>query len=368
MIGSTTHLIRRTKPSRLERKLGRDHARGRDDGPVVTTIAFDEEVKMKRFAPMCLLAALAVLAAACSSEPVKKATKEKLTVMVISNTASDYWKLVKKGCEKADAELADVEVNFQMTYGGTLKEQERFINEALQKGWDAIAISPVDPAGAVKTINQAAKRIPVITQDSDAPDSERMVYLGADNKAAGRQAGELMKKALPQGGSIMAFVGKKDQQNSKERYEGLKEALQGSKVEVLDLIEDKNDHVLARDNATETMKKHPDIAGMVGLWSYNGPAILDAVRNAGKIGKVKIVAFDEETPTLDGIKDGSIFGSVAQQPFEYGYQSVLVMAKLARDDRSVIPPNKMIVIPPVVVQRGNVDSFRNNLNQMLGSK
>ena len=323
---------------------------------------------MKRSVLLSFLALVVALSFGCSSEPATKPPKEKLKVTVITNTASDYWKLVQKGCEKADAELANVDVNFQITFGGTLIEQERYVNDALQRGIDAIAISPVDPAGAQKVINKAAKRIPVITQDSDSPDSNRLLYLGADNKAAGRQAGELMKQALPQGGKIMAFVGKKDVQNAKERYEGLKEALQGSKVEVLDLMADNNDHVLAKDNATETMKTHPDIAGMVGLWSYNGPAILEAVRNANKTGKIKIVAFDEEKTTLDGIKDGSIFASVAQQPFEYGYQMVQVMAKLGKGDNSVIPANKMMFIPPVVVQRANVDDFRNKLNQMLAGK
>jgi ribose transport system substrate-binding protein len=302
----------------------------------------------------------------CSSAPETKAPKEKLKVTFITNAASDYWKAAQKGCEKADAELADVEVNFQMAYGGTPTEQDRYINEALMKGTDAIAISPVDPVGAKKSINNASKRIPVITQDSDSPGSNRLLYLGADNRAAGREAGEQIKKALPQGGKIMVFVGKKEVLNAQERFEGLKSALEGSKVEVLDLMADGNDVVQAKDNATDAMEKHPDLAGMVGLWSYNGPAILEAVKNAKKIGKIKIVCFDEEKPTLDGIKDGSIYASIAQQPFEYGYQAVKVMAKLARGDNSVIPESKNIFIDPLVVQRNNVDEVRGKLNELLG--
>jgi ribose transport system substrate-binding protein len=317
---------------------------------------------------VCLLSLAVAQSLSCSSAPETKAPKENVKVAFITNVASDFWKVAEKGCQKADAEMANVEVHFQMAFGGTAVEQERYINEALMKGFDAIAISPVDPVGAKKAINKAAKSVPVITQDSDAPDSDRLLYLGADNVAAGRQAGELIKQALPQGGKIMAFVGKKEMQNAKERYDGLKEALQGSKVEVLDLIADNNDRVQAKDNAAETMKAHPDIAGMVGLWSYNGPAILEAIKNAGKVGKIKIVCFDEATPTLDGIKDGSIFATVAQQPFEYGYQAVQVMAKLARGDKSVIPENKKIVIAPVVVQRGNIDDFRTKLNQLLEAK
>src|SRR5262249_22594406 len=261
---------------------------------------------MKRsvqYAFASLFGIVLALSPGCSSSPETRPHKEKLKVAFITNTASDFWKVAQKGCEKADAELADVDVNFQMAYGGTAIEQDRYINEALQRGTDAIAISPVDPVAAKKAINNAAKRVPVITQDSDSPESDRVLYLGADNRAAGREAGELMKQALPQGGQIMVFVGKREVLNAKERFEGLKDALQGSKVEVIDLMVDNNDRVRARENAVETMEKHPDVAGMVGLWSYNGPAILQAVKNAKKVGKIKIVCFDEEAPTLDGIKE-----------------------------------------------------------------
>ena len=69
-----------------------------------------------------------------------------------------------------------------------------------------------------------------VTQDSDAPDGNRSCYIGTDNVAAGRQAGELLKEALPQGGKIMVFVGVLDAANAQQRYQGLKEALAGSNV------------------------------------------------------------------------------------------------------------------------------------------
>jgi ribose transport system substrate-binding protein len=291
------------------------------------------------------------------------------TVAFISNTSSDFWKVVRKGTEKADTELPDVAVTFKMPFGGTAVEQDRIVNEVLtREDADAIAISVINPAEQKNTINKAAKRAVVITQDSDAPDSDRLLYIGADNIAAGRQAGELMKKALPQGGKIMVFVGKREVQNAQERFQGLKEALADSKVEVIDLMTDNNDKVIAKDNVATTMEKHPDVAGLVGLWSYNGPAILQAVKNAEKVGKVKIVCFDDEKDTLEGIKAGAIFGTVAQQPFEYGYQGVQLLAKILKGDRSVIPESKKIYIAPVVVQRSNVDSYRTKLSELIASK
>ena len=238
---------------------------------------------------ICLLAVIFAMSAGCGS-PAPRAPKAVKTVAFITNASTDFWKIARKGCEKADTELADVTVAFKTTNTGATEEQNGLIRDALDMdGADAIAISVIDPAGQKKVINDAAKRALVITQDSDAPDSNRSLYLGADNRAAGRQAGELVKKALPQGGKIMVFVGKREVQNARERFEGLKESLQGSKVEIIDLLTDDADPGRARENAYQTLKKYPDIAGMVGLWSYNGPAILQALRPEGKVGQIKIV-------------------------------------------------------------------------------
>ena len=316
---------------------------------------------------ICLLAFIFTTSATCSS-PAPRATKAVKTVAFITNTTSDFWKIARKGCEKADTELAAVKVVFKTTNTGSIEEQNGLIRDALDRDEaDAIAISVIDPASQKKVINDAAKRALVITQDSDAPDSDRSLYLGADNRAAGRQAGELVKKALPQGGKIMVFVGKREVQNARERFEGLKESLQGSKVEIIDLLTDDADPGRARENAYQTLKKYPDIAGMVGLWSYNGPSILEALRPEGKAGQIKVVCFDDERATLAAIKDGAIFGTVAQQPYEYGYQAVQIAARILKGDRSAIPENKTILIPTVIIQENNVDEYTKKLNQLLGT-
>jgi ribose transport system substrate-binding protein len=308
-----------------------------------------------------------IFSVSCSSSKVekKKPVKAVKTVAFITNNSSDYWKAVRKGCEKADGELPDVKLNFQYAFGGKTFEQQTMINNMIDiDGADAVAVSPIDSAEEKLTINGAAKRALVITHDSDAPGTDRALYIGADNIVAGRQAGELVKKALPAGGKIMVFVGKRESQNAKDRLQGLKEALEGSKVEVIDLLTDDNDKVQAKDNAAETIKKYPDVAGMVGLWSYNGPAILEAVKSADKVGKIKIVCFDDDKNTLEGIKTGSIFATVAQQPYEYGYQGMKLIASILRGDRSVIPDDKKVIIPSLIIQRENLDEYNSKLQQL----
>jgi ribose transport system substrate-binding protein len=317
---------------------------------------------------ICLAAA--VLLAACAQQTPPGAPQgsgaKRLRLAFVTNNASDYWTIARKGTEKAVQELGNVDLEFRMPGEGSAAEQKRIVDDLLAKGIDGMAISPVDPANQTQMINDAARQILVLTQDSDAPESQRACYIGTNNREAGRQAGELVRQTLPQGGKIMVFVGKADAQNARERFEGLKEALAGSNVEVIDVRTDDADRVRAKSNAADTLVRHPEVAAMVGLWAYNGPAILSALRDAGKIGQVKIIAFDEEDDTLKGIREGAIEGTVVQQPYEFGYQSIKAMSQVIGGDRSVIPASKQVFVPTKVIKRDTVEEFTRQLNQLRG--
>jgi ribose transport system substrate-binding protein len=334
-------------------------------------------ITLPRFC-VALLPALMFVAAGCtqsgssssstSGTPTPSGTDagKPIKLAFVTNNASDFWTIARKGVEKADAELDNVTVEFRIPSDGTAAEQRRLVDDLLTKGVDGIAISPVDPANQTDMLNAAAKQALVVTQDSDAPNSERAAYVGTDNRAAGRQAGEELKKALPNGGKIMVFVGMKDAQNARERFEGIQEAIKGSKIEIVDVRTDNTDRVAAKSNVSDTLVKYPDIAGLVGLWSYNGPAILNAVREANKVGKVKIVCFDEEDETLAGVKDGAIDATIVQQPYEFGYQSVKLMAAVKGGKTDAIPANKLQIVPTLVIDKAAVDAFKTKLDQLRG--
>ena len=309
-----------------------------------------------------LLVLAALLLGACKNTGAGKRRK----LAFVTNNASDFWTIARKGTEKAAGELPNADIEFRINSDNTAAEQQRVVDDLLAKGIDGIAISPVDPVNQLQMLNRAAQQALVITQDSDAPSSNRVCYIGTDNVAAGRQAGGLVKAALPQGGKIMVFVGTLDAANAQQRYQGLKEALQGSNIQILDVRTDGADRVRAKSNAADTLVNQPDIAGMVGLWSYNGPAIVGAIRDAGKTGKVKIVAFDEEDETLNGIKDESIYATVVQQPFEFGYQSMKLIARILDGDRSGIPASKQIFVPTLAIKKADVDEFAKKINQLRG--
>ena len=323
-----------------------------------------------------LWVAASLFSAACTNKSANSAQptagnaatadSKQLKLAFVTNNASDYWTIARKGVEKAGAEMPNVTVEFKLPGEGTAAEQKRIIDDLVSTGVQGIAMSPVDPDNQTQLINDTAKKTLVITQDSDAPNSDRALYIGTDNVAAGRQVGNLIKESLPNGGKIMLFVGKSDARNAAERAQGIKEALQGSNVEILDTRTDDTDRARAKSNAADALVKYPDLAALVGLWSYNGPAILNAVKDANKVGQVKIICFDEEDETLAGVKSGAIYATVVQQPYEFGYQSVKIMAQILGGDKSAIPANKQINVPTLVIKQADVDAFQQKINGLRG--
>src|SRR5260370_32713291 len=194
---------------------------------------------MKTLFRYVLVSACLLLIASCARTGDSTKTSSKtLRLAFVTNTAADFWTIARRGTEKADAELDDLTVEFKIPSDGTAAEQKRIVDDLLAKGVDGIAISPVDPENQTQLINDTAKTALVITQDSDAPKSDRAFYVGTDNVAAGRQAGGLIKEALPQGGKIMIFVGKLDARNAQERYQGIPEAVQASNLETIHVLTD----------------------------------------------------------------------------------------------------------------------------------
>jgi ribose transport system substrate-binding protein len=319
-----------------------------------------------RSAFACACLALIVSCQPASVPSGSDTAPQNLRLAFVTNNTSDFWTIARKGTEKADTELNDVTVEFRIPSEGTAADQKRLLDDLLAKGVEGIAVSPVDPDNQMQTINEIAKRVLLVTQDSDAPKSDRAFYVGTDNVAAGRTAGGLIKEALPQGGKIMVFVGKLDARNAQERLQGIREVLRSTNIQIIDVRTDDTDRVRAKANASDTLVSHSDVAALVGLWSYNGPAILGAVKDANKIGQVKIVAFDEEDETLEGVKQEQIYATVVQQPFEFGYQAIKMMRDYLRGNKSAIPASKQVFIPTIVVKKDNVVDFTQKINQLRG--
>jgi ribose transport system substrate-binding protein len=324
---------------------------------------------MKKIPFLILALCIGAIASGCGKKEAADNSSaapsgKKLKLAFVSNTAANFWSFAHAGCNAAAQELGDVDVDFRVTTTGTSAEQRQTLDDLVAKGVDGVAVSVNDPDNQTDFLNKIAGQTLLVCCDSDAASSQRVAYIGTDNEAAGEQAGGLIKEALPNGGKIMLFVGHSDSQNAQERSGGIKKALEGSNIQIIDIRTDDTDAVRAQKNAEDTLVKYPDIACLVGLWNYNGPAILNAVRAAGKTGAVKIVCFDDEADTLAGIASGDIYGTVVQNPFEFGKQSVTRMEKYLRGDHSQLA-GKMF-IPTRAIKKDNVADYQAEVKKILG--
>jgi ribose transport system substrate-binding protein len=327
---------------------------------------------MKKFHLLFAALGIAAIVSGCSksssgdnssaggSAPAAK----KMKVAFVSNNAANFWSFARAGCEAAAKELGDVDVDFRITQDGSSAAQRQILDDLVAKGTDGIAVSVDDPDNQTEFLNKVAGQTLLICCDSDAAASKRVAYIGTDNEAAGEEAGKMIKECLPNGGKIMLFVGHSDAQNAQERAGGIKKALAGSNIEIIDTRTDDTDAVRAQKNAEDTLVKYPDIACLVGLWNYNGPAILNAVRSAGKTGQVKIVCFDDEADTLAGIAAGDIYGTVVQNPFEFGKLSVTLMDNYLHGDKSKLTGK--IFIPTRDIKKDNVADYQAEVKKILG--
>ena len=145
----------------------------------------------------------------------------------ITNVADPFWSHAEAGCYVAAKEFG-LAVEFQMNSANDIAGQKKIVESILNEGdCKGIAISVLNPDNQTTMINNAAGQMPVITVDTDAPDSKRLFCLGTDNYQAGRELGKLIKKSMPEGGKIMIYVGMIDQLNSIQRRDGLLDELSG---------------------------------------------------------------------------------------------------------------------------------------------
>lgn len=309
--------------------------------------------------------------------------EKKVKIAYITNGVDPFWNIAENGALKAAREF-NVECDVYMPPNASIQEQKQYMETKLITGVDGIALSPIKPEAQNTFLNDIAKKTMLSTHDSDAPDSGRMFFVGMDNYKAGRAAGKLVKEAIPEGGKIMIFVGRMDQLNARQRRQGVidevlglpmqdglnltvspvDEPLSNDKFIFLDTRTDNFNMDRAKANAEDAINAFPDLKCMVGLFAYNIPNCLQAVRQAGMTGKIALVSFDENNMTLEGIKNGEVHGTISQQPFEYGYHSIRILAALKRGDQSAMPENNYLEVPILEIRKDNVVAFAEKVAEL----
>jgi len=197
----------------------------------------------------------------------------------------------------------------------------------IAQGVDGIVFGASDPGAFDRVVRDAMNSgIPVITFDSDAPGSGRLLYIGPDNRYSGTLLGERMVDILDGSGEVAIQVGSLTALNALERIDGFKSAIDGSNIRVVAEDVDGEDAQVANANSEAILSSWPGLDGFYGVYAYNAPAQARAVRAAGKDpGEVKVVGFDALSETIDFMEDGWIDSVVDHRQYNFGYFGVMVL-------------------------------------------
>jgi len=277
-------------------------------------------------------------------EPTTTAKKKRL--IVLTNGNSPFWDACRAGLQDADRELqlaeagltAVMEVN-DGTPQGQLDKLRQFASETDVAGIGVSAIDASNAAIAEELVRFRQKGVHVVTIDSDV-DRERYresryAFIGTDNLVGGRVLGQCARGLRPNGGEYVTFVGRTGAQNAIERINGFAEGA-GDKFLAKDSMADDTDRTRAKDNVRTAIGNHPGLNTLVGIWSYNAPAIVDVVRELKVRDKFTIVVFDAEPLTIQYMQDGDVDALVVQDPYAMGYQGVRMLKALHQQDHATL--------------------------------
>ncbi len=291
--------------------------------------------------------------------------QDKPTLAFVVNIAADFWKAAEAGMKKAQGEIPNYTLELKYPDQSNAATQDALMDNLVTAGVKGIMVSYID-ANSPGFLDKIAGETALFTTDSDVPASKRIAYVGSSNVQLGTLASQIAKDAMPKGGKCMGFVGTPDASNYKDRAQGFTDGIKGTQITLVDTRADGGDQTAAQKNVEDVLAGNPDITCMVGFYSYNTPAIYNALKSAGKLGSITVVGFDDDPVTLAGVKDGSIAGTVVQQPFQWAYQGFHLMADYLDGKKPAIPANGQIIIPGQILHTADIDAYSANLKTMQG--
>jgi ribose transport system substrate-binding protein len=253
-----------------------------------------------------------------------------VNIAMVVNVAADYWKAGQvgflKGC--TDLGIASSKCTYFAPPNGKLTEQTSELETLRSQGVTGYSLSAIDPDSAAGTIaTDMGAGVFVLPIDSPLPNTvAKDLYLGTPNYTAGQQAGNAMKTLLNGTGKVAILVGSLTAANATQRIQGFEDAIKGTNITVVQKVNDNLSASTATSQAETILANNPDVNGLYGVYSYDGPALAQAVQSAGKTSSVSIVSDDSDAQTLDFISSSVIGGTVVQMPYQQGYTGAYILA------------------------------------------
>ncbi len=288
------------------------------------------------------------------------ATQRKLLIPIVvpvDENEDPLWYQVKAGTHAIAHEIREVGMKTQWVVPRSwdVADQIAVMEELIAKKVDGIALAPVDPGALNKIINKAVDSgIPVVTFNTDAPESRRMCFVGQDSLTAGRVAGALMGEFLNRKGKVAIITGFHRNLGHQQRLQGFKEQIQKyfPNIEIIGIYENHDKPKEAYNISQKVLKSCPDLGGI--YVTAGGPFGAGyAVKDAGKGGIIKLVCFDLLEETIRLIQEGIVQASIQQDPFFQGYESIRILHNYLLMHHE--PPEEFVFTNLTIACQGNIE-------------
>lgn len=246
-------------------------------------------------------------------------------VLISEELAHEYWKLVERGAKEAEAHYG-VYVEYTGPQNSNPEEQVRLFEMAIAKKVDGIIVQALNEEMFTPLIDQAIDHgIPVITIDTDEPNSSRIAYVGTDNYRSGQLAGQALIEDLAGEISIGIISSSFASSHQLQRVQGFIDVVeQYENVEVVAMEESNNSRIGAAEKADLLLGEYPEITAFYGTSALDGLGIASSLSTLGRE-DIYIIAFDSLDESLDLLNQGKIDVIISQEPYEMGFRSVCVM-------------------------------------------
>jgi len=254
-----------------------------------------------------------------------------LRFIIIPKVAHPWFDEVNKGARN-QAEILSRELGVEIVIDYMppsicdVLEQNAILEEAARTRPNGIAVDPVDAVSHMTAINRIRDQgVPVVLFDSRSPDGS-ITSVGNNFAKQGQIAAERLVKLIGYAGKVAVMQGYPTAPNHKERYEAQLAVLKKyPDITLVDGGADNDDIGTAHQQASGVLQSNPDLSGYLCCDASGPIGIAAAVKESGKVGKVKVVSMDGIKPILDAIKEGVIESSSATIPKMQGSMSVLML-------------------------------------------